>query len=148
LIAALEANMRGERNEQVGRQVEYLENELERKKTEDEKLYRAYMAEVFDEMEYKTRRTRLREDTEHLSAEIERLRPKQMTQAQFEAQKAELLALSEHLRSTGELLDPPFELKRRILKLTVDAIYLNQKEGWFTISGSITPSIQSKRCLR
>ncbi len=143
LITALETNMRGERNEQIGRQVEYLECELERKKTEDEKLYRAYMADVFDEMEYKARRNQLRAETEHLQTEIERLRPKQITQEQFEMQKAELLAMSEHLRNTGTLLDPPFELKRRILKLTVDVIHLNQREGWFTLTGAITPSIPS-----
>lgn len=145
LIGALEANMRGEQNEQIRRQVEYLEGELGRKGVEDQKLYRAYMADVFDEMEYKARRTQLRNETDVLRTEIERLRPKQITQEQFEAQKAELLALSEHLRTTGTLIDPPFELKRRILKLTVDTVLVNQREGWFTLIGAITPSIPLKQ---
>lgn len=142
LVTALESNLRGERNEQVNRQIEYLERELERKHAEDEKLYRAYMAEVFDELEYKDRRGQIRADMAQLSKELELLRPKQMTQQQFEAQKAELLAMSERLRNTGTLIDPPFELKRRILKMTVDAIHVNQREGWFTLTGSIQSRFQ------
>ncbi|GEM_PF-4638290 len=57
---------------------------------------------------------------------MELLRPRQRTQQQFEAQEAELSAISECQRETGTLTDPPFELKRRILKMTVDAIQVNQ----------------------
>jgi site-specific DNA recombinase len=142
LIAALESNLRGERNDQVNRQIGYLERELEHKKTEDEKLYRAYMADVFDELEYKDRRGQIRADMERMRQELDFLRPRHMTQQQFETQKAELLAMSERLRDTDTLLDPPFELKRRILKMTVDAIHVNQREGWFTLTGSIQSHFQ------
>lgn len=105
-----------ERNDQLRQPVEFLECELENKQAEDEKLYRAYVAEVFDETEYRERRKQLKEEGERLTKQAEQLRPRQITREQFEAQKAQILATSEHLRSTGALLDPPFELKRRIPK--------------------------------
>jgi chromosome segregation ATPase len=148
LIAALESNMFGERNEQVRQQLEYLECELENKQAEDEKLYRAYIAEVSDENEYSERRKQLKDEVERLSGQVAQLRPRQMTREQFEAQKAQILSMSEHLRETGALVDPPFELKRRILKMTVDVIHVNQREGWFTLTGSISPSARSRQSLR
>lgn len=140
LINALESSLLSEKNEQLNQQLAFLEREVSNKSAEDEKLYRAYIAGVFDEKEYKERRQQVKADEEHLSAEIIRLRPQQITSEQFENYKAEILVMSEHLRSKDAPLDHPFELKRRILRIVIDAIHLNQREGWFTLSGSINPS--------
>jgi site-specific DNA recombinase len=67
LLAALEADAFNEQNAQLEQQIAYLEGEIAAKTTEDEKLYRAYVAGVFDEIEYADRRRSLKMETARLT---------------------------------------------------------------------------------
>lgn len=137
LIVALESSTFDEQQIQTTQQLAFLEKQLRENKAQSERLTRAYLAGAFDEHEFADLRVTLKDEAERLSRELEKLRPKQITREQFEAQKEYILAISEELNSNGTLVDPPFELKRRILKMLVDTIVVNQREGWFTLTGSI-----------
>jgi hypothetical protein len=104
---------------------------------EDDKLYRAYVADVFDEAEYGERRTVLKADVARLTTERDRLLPQRVSVEQVEAQKRMILEFANKLQSLNVHIDPPFELKQRILKLTVNQIIVNQREGWFRLEGVI-----------
>ncbi len=140
LLTALEANTFDERSAQVGQQIAYLERELVAKQAEDDKLYKAYVAEVFDEVEFRERRVRLKDEVARLQSERDKLLPKRVSIEQFEAQKAMVMQFSAQLKGMSvdvtEITESvPFELKQRMMKLMVDKISLNGREGWFQLEG-------------
>ena len=105
---------------------------------EDQKLYKAYMADVFDEHEFAVRRSRLKKVRAALEKELDELKTVELTEAEFEERKRLILATAEHARKSGVALDEPFDVKKRIVKLLVDKVELNVAEGWVRIDG-ITP---------
>jgi site-specific DNA recombinase len=137
LLSALESDMLGEQNAQLERQIAYLEHEIEEKQTEDDKLYKAYMAGVFDEHEYAARRTLLKDERARLQVELDRLHPLRATREQFEAQKALILDFAERVRSLNAHADPPFEIKQRIIKMTVNRIVLDTHAKTFRLEGAM-----------
>jgi hypothetical protein len=106
--------MLGEQNMQLERQIAYVEREIESKQTVDEKLYKAYMAGVFDENEYAVRRALLKDERARLTVELENLSPSRATREQFGAQKALILDFAERLRSLESHVDPPIDVKQRL----------------------------------
>jgi hypothetical protein len=139
VIESLEKNLFGEQNQEITNQLEYLREEIQQLQNEDDKLYRLYVNDYMDEHEYGNKHKQLKTEIESKQREIEKLRPRQITREQFEAEKEQVLALSQSLHKAGILNEVPFELKRKILKLVVDSIVVNTREGWFTLSGSIAP---------
>lgn len=137
LVKVIESEFQGERNSQIADQARFLESQIKDGSDEDEKLYRAYVAGVFDETEYAERRKLLKERIRRLDDELEKIKGQIMTQAQFEEQKQLILAMSERIRESGLAVDAPFEIKKRIIKTVVDRIILDTREGWFRIEGAI-----------
>jgi site-specific DNA recombinase len=137
LISALEADMLGEQNAQLERQIDYLEREIDAKHAEDDKLYKAYMAGVFDENEYAARRTMLKEERARMESELERLRPQRATRQQFEEEKSLILDFADQMRSLNSHLNPPFDVKQRVIKMTVNRIVLNVRAKCFTLQGKV-----------
>ena len=137
LLEALDADATSERNRELQQHIAYLERELEAKNTEDERLYRAYVAGAFDETEYAARRKMLKEDKARQAEECTRLREQLLSPEQLEERKELVLKLSQELREQNIPVDPPFELKQRILKLVVDEIQLSVGEGWLKLNGAI-----------
>ncbi len=137
LISILESEYRGERNVQHETQATYLQAQLEERRLEDEKLYRAYMAGVFDEQEYAERRKLLKEQRQRLEKELKAITRMILTRVQFEEQKQRILAISANVRETGLILEAPFAVKKQILKMVVDQIVLDTHEGWFRIEGAL-----------
>ena len=137
LLAALEANTFNDRYQQAEAQIEYLQGELTVKAAEDDKLYRAYLAGVFDETEYAERRALLKAEAVRLAGERDRLVGQRVSVGQFEAQKQTILDFSAKLQSVDVSVEPPFEVKQRILKMTVHQIIFNQREKWFRLEGMI-----------
>jgi hypothetical protein len=137
LVKVIESEFQGERNPQIADQARFLESQIKDGSDEDEKLYRAYVAGVFDETEYAERRKLLKERIRRLDDELEKIKGQIMTQAQFEEQKQLILAMSERIRESGLAVDAPFEIKKRIIKTVVDRIILDTREGWFRIEGAI-----------
>ncbi len=110
---------------------------IREKDLEDAKLYRAYQADVFDEFEYAARRKLLKESRRNLEADLEELRHQVLTREDLEQRKRLIVSLAQHMGATGLSLDAPFEVRQQVLKLLVDRIVLNAKEGWFRIEGVI-----------
>jgi site-specific DNA recombinase len=139
VIEALERLFYGDGNKQLQEQISYLEAQITAKGKEDEKLYRAFMADVFDEQEYKRYREQLKEDKVTLEMERSELSKRLMTPEQFEKRKQMVLQACEKV---GELHDVPFERKREIIKLLVDGIIVDANAQQFTIEGSFNNSYQ------
>lgn len=137
LLQQLDAELENGENTSLKKQIAFLQRQLKEGEAEDDKLYRAFMADVFDEHEYRERRRLLKEKQATLQAELKSIEARTIDQQQIEEDKATILALSEHFRETGIAIDPPFEVKRRIVKLLIDQIILDANEGWFRIEGRI-----------
>ncbi len=137
LFDALDADATSERNRELEHQVNYLERELASKDDDDDKLLRAYMAGAFDEHEYAARRKVLKDEHARIAEELIRLRYQVMTPEQLEQRKQTVLAMSEQMHAQNIPLDPPFELKQRIIRLVVDEIILNMTDGWLKLNGAI-----------
>ncbi len=137
LLEALDTDQTSQRNRQLERQISFLEREFNLKADDDEKLLRAYMAGAFDENEYAARRKLLKEEKTRIEGELTALRDQVMTREQLEQRKAAVLAMSRQIQAQGIPVDPPFELKQRIIKLVVDNIVLDVGKGWLQLDGAI-----------
>lgn len=138
MIGALEAEFHSEQNEQTRSQIEYMENQIKELKLEDEKLYKAYLADVFDESEYAERRSFIKNQQQKLQTEMSRLEAGLMSVDQFEERKQEILMICQNAAKSGLVFDAPFEVRQRIIKTIVDKITLNANEGWFELEGIIS----------
>lgn len=137
LLDALDADATSEHNRQLSEQIAFLERELTGKQEEDEKLIRAYLVGAFDDHEFAARRKLLKSELATMTGEVERLRSEVLTQEQLAQRKEEIIAFSKLAKAMNIPLDPPFELKQRIIKLVVDHIFLNVREGWLKVEGGI-----------
>lgn len=137
MLGALEREYHSEQNERVRNQVEFLNGQIRELKLEDEKLYKAYLAEVFDEVEYGESRSLITNQLQKLQSEIGRLEEGQILPEQFEERKQEILAICQTARDSGLLFDAPFEVRQQIIHTIVDKIVLNANEGWFEMDGVI-----------
>ena len=138
MIGALEREFNSEQNEQTRSQIEYMENQIKELKLEDEQLYKAYLADVFDENEYAERRGFIKDQQQKLQAEMSRLETGLMSVDQFEERKQEILKICQNAANSGLVFDAPFEVRQRIVKTIIDKITLNANEGWFELEGVIS----------
>lgn len=137
LLDVLEREFHGGRNEQVARQIAFLESQIESSKVEDEKLYKAYVAGVFNEVEYAGRRRMIVENQQKMTAELRQLGDNLISPDRFEQQKQEILLICRHAAANGLAHDAPFEIKRNIIKSIVEKIILNVDGNWFELEGVI-----------
>jgi site-specific DNA recombinase len=137
LISALEKEFKGERNEHTTRKIAFLEKQIKASKFEDEKLYRAYLAEVFDETEFATRRKLVKEKEKKLSEELKKITKSLISPEHFEARKKAILLICNNAKENGLADNAPFEIKKNIIKTVIEKITLNVNEGWFELEGVI-----------
>jgi len=137
LLDALEKEFNSEQNEQIRDQVDFLNNQIRELKLEDEQLYRAYLADAFDETEYAEQRSHITNQLQTLYAEIERIEEGLIRPEQYEERKQEILAICQNAKISGLAFDTPFEVRQRIIRTIVDQITLNANEGWFELEGVI-----------
>ena len=137
LITALEKEFQGERNNQTSRQISFLENQINESNIEDDKLYKAYLAGVFNETEYAGRRRLVKENRQRLQAELQQLNGNLISPEKLEERKQEILIVCSHATSNGLAQNAPFEVKRNIIKTIIERIILNVNEGWFELEGVI-----------
>lgn len=52
-------------------------------------------------------------------------------------QKQAILQLAGKLQALNAHLDPPFHVKQHVLKMAVNRILLNAREGWFRLDGVV-----------
>ena len=60
-----------------------------------------------------------------------------LTQEQLGQRKELILSLSKQAREMNVPINPPFELKQRIVKIVVDQVLLNVREGWLKLDGAV-----------
>jgi site-specific DNA recombinase len=137
LIDVLEREFHGDRNEQVSRQITFLESQIESSKTEDEKLYRAYVAGVFNEVEYAGRRKMIKDNQQRLTTELRQLNENLISPDRFEQQKQEILLICQRATANGLAQDAAFEVRRNIIKAIVDKVVLDVDGNWFELEGII-----------
>ncbi len=137
LLDALETEFNSEQNEQVRNQVDFLNGQVRELKREDEQLYKAYLADAFDEDEYAAQRSHITNQLRTLHAEIERMEEGLIRPEQYEERKQEILAICQSAKTSGLAFDTPFEIRQRIIRTIVDKITLNANEGWFELEGVI-----------
>ncbi|MCZ7547581.1 MAG: recombinase family protein [Anaerolineales bacterium] len=137
MIEALEKEFASEQNEQTRNQIDYLESQIRELKLEDEQLYKAYLADAFDENEYAEHRSLITSQLQKLQTEIDQLAEGLMTVDQFEERKQEILALCQNAARSGLVFDAPFDVRQKIIHTIVEKITLNANEGWFEIEGVI-----------
>ncbi|MEM6285422.1 MAG: hypothetical protein AAF787_24745, partial [Chloroflexota bacterium] len=53
----------------------------------------------------------------------------------FEARKADILAMSNHIQQANIPVEPPFELKQRIIKMLIDEIVLDVAGDTMEVKG-------------
>lgn len=137
LLDALDEDATSQRNTELTHQITYLEQQLEAKHDDDDKLFRAYMAGAFDETEYAARRKILQDERTGLVEECSRLRAQVLTPEQLDHRKEVILQQSKQMKQQNVPIDPPFELKQRIIKLVVDEIILSMDEKRLELKGAL-----------
>lgn len=121
--------------QQLHSQMELVDQRVRDRHTEDEKLYRAYMKDVFDEQEYADRRRELQVAVQALKEEKQSLSAQIIGQEEFRKRRRAVSDWVEEMRAQLLTLDVPYDIKRRIVRMVVDEVVLNVNEGWFQIKG-------------
>jgi hypothetical protein len=120
LLNSLERFFSDDANDGLIRQIAYLEQQIVTRRQEDDRIYRAYTAGVFDEYEFASQRKLLKETVSKLEEEIETLRSRVMTSEQVEEHKQFILRFSEQIQQVNLLEQVPFDKKQRIIRMVVD----------------------------
>lgn len=123
--------------ELIHSQVAFVDQQIQERESEDEKLYRAYLRDAFDEQEFADKRREVRLAIKALQEERETLSAQIMSQEEFLRRRQMVTNLVKHLGSELRSSDLTFEFKRRIVRMAVTEIELNVNEGWFKIKGAI-----------
>ncbi|MCI0708628.1 MAG: recombinase family protein [Chloroflexi bacterium] len=137
LLLAVDARYSNDRVENIYDQLSFLRHKIEGKTTEEEKLYQAYLAGAFDASEYAGERQRVIKERDTLLSEYERLQAQVMTPEELAEKKHAVVQLVQNAQDHIDKHDAPLKLKQRIVRLLVDEILLNVKEGWFELRGTI-----------
>jgi len=117
LIDAVDRHFAADENATLLEQVAFLEQQIEDKVKEEEKLYRAYVAGAFDEHEFADKRRVIKETSYILALEVERLKARVLSRDQVAAQKKFIMDMAIQLQNAGQLKQVPFDIKRQVIKL-------------------------------
>jgi site-specific DNA recombinase len=137
LLNALDADATSERNAQLQEHISFLEKEIWERSGDDEKLLKAYLAGAFDEKEFAERRKLLKQEVTMLHSELARIQQQVLTKEQLESRKQAVLAMSERIKQENLPVDPPFELKQKIIKLVIDKVIVDVPNDWIRVEGAI-----------
>ncbi|MBI1802225.1 MAG: recombinase family protein, partial [Chloroflexi bacterium] len=136
LISALEQAYASGPNAELLREIAYLDQQTTETAGEDELLYRAYVAKAFDEAEYAARRQALKERVRQLAEERQKLAARVVSLEKLERTKRCILQVAAAAQAGGWEADPPHAVKKTIIKIVVDKIRVNVREGWFDLNGA------------
>jgi site-specific DNA recombinase len=137
VIAAIDAKYAGDAVQAIHEQIAFVEREIQEKAAEADKLYKAYLAEAFTAEEFAAERQQLTKQRDTLSGELQHLRSQILTPEELAEKKEATIRLLDQARNSVDLANAPFALKHQLIKLLVDDIVLNTKEGWFEMKGII-----------
>lgn len=138
LLDALDRHFADGENAALLEQIAFLEQQIEARAKEEEKLYRAYVAGAFDEHEFADKRRVLKENGHVLEVERDRIKERVLSREQVETQKKLIVDMAAQLQRAGQLKQVPFETKRQIIKLVVNQIIVDTREQWIRVEGAIS----------
>jgi site-specific DNA recombinase len=133
LTSALDEYYADTRSEEIQQEISFIDERIAERQAEDEKLYRAYLKNVFDEQEYAIRRREVKDALQKLQQERDRLAARLMTEEDLARHKAAITEMAQKVERKLLTMEVPFELKRRLVRMLVDHIELNVNEGRFTV---------------
>lgn len=149
LLDALDALLSSDANHDIADQVAYLDREIEKKQAEDENLWAAFNAKVFDVQEYKARRDRLLEETYNLKERRQQVAQRLITPEQIADRKREIMKICVVATDSGILECVRFDAKQRVIKRAVNRVILDAREHTVTLEGLISgtfPIVSSVVC--
>lgn len=138
LVEAVERHFTNDENAALLEQIRFLEQQIEDKSKEEEKLYRAYLAGAFDASEFAEKRRIIKETSQVLAAEVEHLKARVLTLEQVAAQKQLIMKMAAQLQNAGQLKNVPFDVKRQVIKLVVDQVTVDTREQWVRVVGAVS----------
>lgn len=101
LLDTLEKEFNSSQNEQIRNQVDFMNNQIRELKLEDEQLYKAYLADAFNETEYSEHRSHITNQIQTLQAEIGRVEENLISPEQFEERRQEILTICQNAKTAG-----------------------------------------------
>jgi site-specific DNA recombinase len=137
ILDYLDRQLTGELNQQVRDEIEFIEKRLQDIEAGERRLMKALLSGAYDDDEnlVKEQRVALKSEAERLNAELLVLRPQLLTKEEVEERKRRIIELCASAIRNNQIKDAPFQTKRHIIKIVVDKITLNVREGWFRIDG-------------
>lgn len=140
LFAKIDEKLFNEGNLRLRSQIEFLQGCICEKDQEDSKLYKAYVAGVFDAQEYAIRRTQVQESKQKLEQELATLEKQQVTQSQIQELQTLVADLAAQAAITQGKVDLPFATKHRIVRLLLQEVSLNVAQRSLRIEGVVSGS--------
>ena len=137
LLQAIDERYTNDKVVGIREQIAFLERQITATADEERKLYQAYLAEAFTAEEYAAERQRIIRERDVLASELQILQAQIMTPEELAEKKRTMLELVQYARESVDIHDAPLTLKRQIVRLLVDEVILNVREGWFELRGTI-----------
>lgn len=141
VISYLEKQYSASRREELEQELAYLNEQLEDMIGQKLRWREAYLREVIDLEEFEAYRSELAARANALEQEKAQIIARLEGTVDLEEQKRVVLSGLERLKAQIEGQDLPFELKRQILTLLVDDIWINGETKEMRIEGVIRENI-------
>lgn len=130
-------------------QLDYVEKELAQIEKERAKFEAAYRRDIYTLDEFEERMKDLRGKAQTLELNQAKLQARIAEAENADEQKKTVLQALKQLQATiGTEPDLPFDLKRKIITLLCENIWVNTCEGTFTIEGEISGTFEFQSALR
>ncbi len=95
VIKYLDSTLLDDHNVSVNQQIDFMERQLLEFAEDENKLWRAYKADVFDEMEYAAKRMELKQSVAMITSELQSLREQVRIKDDIAVQKQIILKAAE-----------------------------------------------------
>ena len=139
IIQRIEERAVDDRLKAIQGQLDYVEKELAQIEKERAKFELAYQRDIYTLDEFEERMKDLRGKAQALELNQAKLQARVAEAASSDEQKKTVLQALKQLQATiGRDTDLPFDLKRKIITLLCENIWVNTCAGTFTIEGEIS----------
>lgn len=147
ILAALDELQVSDTNTTLQREMQYLNGQLEEMKAEDQRLWKAYNAGVFDEEEYGEYRADLKKRFAAAKEAIKKVQSQLITPESIQAQKETLLVLASRAQANDLTQDANIddETKKALIKNLFSGFKLDLVNGIFEAEGIVSGGWQFVR---
>jgi len=141
----LEQQHKGEKNSSILAEIDYFNRQiedLEKKGKNRRRFYADLIGEEENPIEREKLKAEYKEETDQYAEAIRGYKEKislfqsqMISYEQYMSVRQFILDLAEQAKSQGISPESSFEVKRKYIKIVVDRIIVNMREGWFRIEG-------------